>query len=229
MDRKCRNLAWRSTGCLASVAALLVCLASVSAAEQRLQGTDDGRPPPFRVDGPWLLEWRTRSEFPLRSTIEIRLFDADENYLGKVAEHEGTGSGVKFFEAPGTYRLTIIGKFVDWDIVIDEVDEDRAAILKRRTAGTPSILDSAREYSRVVPQSGFQSWRPESEETLLLFNNGVLAWRVVFSPRCTGLADATALSFIYRTGEGETATYDAILLDNGQRCDFHTVTPARLD
>lgn len=213
-----------------SVLMLASFLIAPSDASERLQGTDSERTPAFTVDGPWLLEWRTTSEFPLQSEIEIRLYDVDSgDYLGKVAEREGIGSGVRFFENPGRYQLVIIGTFVDWDILIEEIDEDRAAVVQRQAAGHPSLLDSARESARGVPAAGFQSWRPESDEQLLLFNDGILTWRVTFSPPCEGLSGATSLSFVYRAEGGDSALYDGILLENGRHCEFDRAIPARLD
>ncbi len=204
--------------------------APLADASERLQGTDSGRTPTFTVDGPWLLEWRTTSEFPLQSEIEIRLFDADTgDYLGQVAERDGIGSGVRFFDNPGTYQLVIIGTFVEWDIMIEALEQDRAAVVKRRAEGNPTLLDAAREFARVVPASGFRSWRPDSDSELLLFDAGELAWRVRFSPPCEGLSGATSLSFVYRAGDGGDSLYDAILLEDGRRCDFDSVIPARLD
>jgi hypothetical protein len=194
------------------------------AGAQQLQGSDSGRPPAFSVDGPWLLDWRTKSEFPLLSSIEIRLYDADSgDYVGMIAELKGTGSGLKFFEYPGTYQLVIVGTFVDWNITIEEISEERAATLKRRATGETSMLDSAQEATRNVPESSFESWRAEDNETLLLFRDGRLAWRVSFSPPCETLESATALSFVMPADDSDIGSYDSVLLDNGNRCYFTDV------
>ena len=152
---------------------LFFSLIAGTAAAERLQGSDDGRPPAFTVDGPWLLDWRTRSEFPLLSSVEIRLYEAASGeYVGIIAELKGTGSGSKFFEEPGTYQLVIVGTFVDWEIDIQEISAERAATLRRRADGEPSVLDQAREVSRLVPEASFESWRPEGNGMLLLFRDG---------------------------------------------------------
>jgi hypothetical protein len=91
------------------------------------------------------------------------------------------------------------------------------------------LLDSARESARGVPAASFDSWRPEDDEELLLFDRSSLAWRVTFSPACAGLKDATSLSFVYREEDGDDALYDGLLLEDGRRCNFHRVIPARLD
>ena len=210
------------------LALALLCLSALPemANAERLTGSDSGRPPVVTLDGPWLMEWSTRSEYPLLASIEIRLYDADsDEYLGMVAELKGTGSGVKLFEKSGSYQFVIVGTFVDWDIRIEEVDDDRAAAMKREAAGRPTIIDTAREFSRLVPESSFESWRPDGNDTLLLFRDGVLSWTIGFSPDCPGLESATALSFVMRSVERGTDQYDSILLESGQRCYFTSVAP----
>ena len=212
------------------IALLLFCALPAIANAERLTGSDSGRPPTVTLDGPWLMEWSTKSEFPLLASIEIRLYDADNGeYLGMVAELKGTGSGLKLFESPGTYQFVIVGTFVDWDIRVEEVDAERAAEMTREAEGRASTLDATREVSRLVPESSFESWRPEGNDTLLLFRDGILSWTVGFTPACPGLESATSLSFVMRSVERGTDQYDSILLESGQRCYFMSVTPGYMN
>lgn len=204
---------------------IIFSLFPLTAAAQHLEGSDSGRPPAFSVDGPWLLDWSTKSEFPLLASIEIRLYDAESGaYLGMVAELKGTGSGLKMFEEPGTYQFVIVGTSVDWDIRISPVDQEQAAVLKRRAEQRQSILDTVLTLSRLVPESSFESWRPQGNDSLLLFANGSLAWTVSMSPPCPGLESATAISFVMPSSE-DTGQYDSILLEDGTRCYFSSVIP----
>lgn len=209
---------------------LLFVVLPAIAGEERLTGSGDGRPPAVTVKGPWLAEWSTTSEYPQLATIEIRLYDADnDEYLGKLAELKGTGNGVRLFESPGTYRFVIIGKFVDWDIRIYEVDAERAAEMRRKAEGRTSTLDASREVSRLVPESSFESWRPAGNDTLLLFRDGTLSWTIRFDPPCPGLESATALSFLARSMEQGVEQYDSILLDDGRQCRFSSATPGHMN
>lgn len=209
---------------------MLVGTIPVIASAERLTGSDSGRPPAVTLDGPWLMEWSTKSEFPLLASIEIRLYDADNGeYLGMVAELKGTGSGAKLFENPGSYQFVIVGTSVDWDIRIEEVDAERAATMRREAEGRATIQDTAREVSRLVPESSFESWRPEGNDTLLLFRDGMLSWKVGFAPACPGLGSATSLSFVMRSVERGTDQYDSVLLESGQRCYFTSVTPGYMN
>lgn len=198
---------------------------AVDAASQRLTGSDSERPPPFTVDGPWTLDWTTRSEFPLLASIEMRLYDGESgDYLGMIAELKGIGSGFKLFDNAGTFQIVVVGTSVEWEIEISDVDEAQAAMMKRSADGKPSLQDSAQRLSRLVPESSFESWRPEGDDTLLLFDDGGLAWRVSFSPACPKLGAATAISFVMPSGDN-IGQYDSVLLEDGTRCFFDSVTP----
>ena len=212
---------------IAAMALLLFGTAFAAQEVVTLSGTDGGRPPPFTVEGPWVLDWSTRSEFPMLASFEMRLYDGDTgDYIGMVAELKGTGSGLKLFEKSGTFQIVIVATSSEWNIRIEEVDQEQAAAMKRSARNAPSTLDSAQQAARLVPESSFESWRPEGNSTLLLFSDGQLGWRVSFSPGCPGLESATSLSFVMTPGDG-VGQYDSILLEGGTRCYFTSVVPGR--
>jgi len=204
----------------------MVLLVSVATADiQKLSGKDNGKLPAFTVDGPWTMDWSTRSDSPLLASIDIRLHDGTTGeFIGMVAEIKGIGRGLKLFENAGTFQVVVIGTFVEWDIKIQEISEEQAASLKRNADGRPSLLDSTRQASRRVPEGSFQSWRPQDDENLLLFDEHGTGWRVSFSPACPGLHAATAISFV-TSAAGGLDQYDSIMLDDGTRCYFDRVNP----
>lgn len=191
-----------------------------------LSGKDTAKPPVFSVTGPWTMDWSARSEFPLLASIEIRLHDGETGeFIGDVAEIKGTGSGLKLFEDEGSFQVAVVGTFVEWDITVQEIDEAQAASLKRSATQGPTMVESARQASRLVPEGSFQSWRPEGNQRLLLFNDDGIGWRVSFSAVCPGLDSATGLSFVMAADDGDLGQYDSILLDDGTRCHFSEVLP----
>jgi len=204
----------------------LVLLVSAATADvQKLSGKDNGKPPAFTVDGPWTMDWSARSDFPLLASIDMRLHDGvTGEFIGMVVEIKGTGRGLKLFESAGTFQVVVIGTFVEWDIEIQEISEEQAASLKRKADGRPSLLDSAAQASRRVPEGSFKSWRPQGDENLLLFDDHGIGWRVSFSPPCPGLHSATAISFVTSVAGG-LDQYDSIMLDDGTRCYFDRVIP----
>lgn len=205
----------------------MMLLSSVAIADvQKLSGKDNDKPPEFTVSGPWTMDWSTRSEFPLLASIELRLYDAATGeFIGMVAEIKGTGSGLKVFENAGTFQVVVVGTFVEWDIEIEEISKEQAARLARSADGRPSLLDSARQVSRLVPEGSFESWRPQGNKNLLLFDGDGVRWRVSFSPACPGLERATVLSFVMAADGGSLGQYNSILLEDGTRCYFERALP----
>ena len=208
-------------------AIIVLCYATPVVAQeiQRLTGQDSATPAAFTVDGPWIMEWSTRSEFPKSASFEMRLHDAGtDDYLGMIASVKGTGKGQKLFEDAGEFRLVIVAASSEWDILIRRVSEQQAAVIRRQATGTPTLLDSAKRFGRRVPEDSFESWRPGGDDMLLLFR---VRWKVRFSPPCRGLGEATAISFMTAI-TGAAGEYDSILLDDGTRCGFDNVIPGSM-
>lgn len=192
----------------------------------RFSGQEGGRLSAFTVDGPWILDWSTRSEFPMLANFEMRLYDgANGKFIGTVTQLEGTGHGLKLFEDAGTYQLEIVAGNVNWEIEISEVGRDEARKMTRKAEGKPSLRDSSEQVVRRVRESSFVEWRAVDDETLLLFSDDGIRWRVSFSPECQGLESATVISFVAPVINNDDQ-YDSILLDDGTRCYFHRVSPA---
>lgn len=211
------------------VSTMLLLWSTAMADVQKMSGKNSGRSHEFTVAGPWTMDWTARSEFPLLASIEVRLYEKPSgDFVGMVAEIKGTGSGLKVFDDVGTFQVVVVGNFVEWDIEIQEIGEEEAAKLKRSAEGRPSIADAAGRASRLVPEGSFESWRPQSNEVLLLFNEDGMGWSASFSPACPGLDDATAISFVMVADDGSVGQYDSILLEDGQRCYFDTVIPKLL-
>ncbi|MGI9263240.1 MAG: hypothetical protein ACR2QR_14435, partial [Woeseiaceae bacterium] len=192
---------------------------------RRLTGQDSAIPAAFEVDGPWILEWRTRSEFPKSASFEMRLRDAATgDHLGMITAIKGLGKGQKLFDESGKFQLVIVATGSEWDILIRQVSAPRAAAIRRQTTGSRTLLDAAQQLGRRVPEGSFESWRPEGDNLLLLFSDGNIRWTIRFLPPCKGLGESTAISFMTAIA-GAAGEYDSILLDDGTRCGFDSVIP----
>jgi hypothetical protein len=195
----------------------------------RISGDESSKPPVFTVDGPWLLDWSTRSEFPMLANFEMRLYDGTSGeFIGTVAQLEGTGRGLKLFEDGGSYQLAIVAGNVDWDIEISEVSQDQAGQLERAAKGKPSLEDTSQMVLRRVRETSFVEWRSIDDETLLLFSDDGLGWRATFASACPGLKAATAISFVAPV-TSDDSQYDSVLLDDGTRCYFDRVSLLAVD
>ncbi len=196
----------------------------------RFSGSESGRTPVFETRGPWLLYWTVRSEFPEMASIEMRVYDAASgDFLGTIQNDDGKEGGRRLFESAGSYQVHVIAKALAWDIEITEIDRDRAATLKRASEGRATLQDSASTEARRVRADAFASWRPVDDSTLLLFSRDeATGFRILFDAPCSGLAAATALSFI-EASAGGPERYDSIMLDDGTRCYFGRVIPTVFD
>ena len=200
----------------------------------------------FTMDGPWVLDWSARSpsrlpcnyevwskdgKAGLPCNFELRLFDAKSGeHLGTIAQLEGEGRGYKLFGNAGTYRIEIVSQHVKWELLVKPITEERAAKLKALTEAGPTLEDRSVAAAREVPDGSFASWRPVDDKTLLLFaEDGKTGYRITFTPGCTGLAQATALSFVSASSAGGIEHYNSILLDDGTQCYFDRVYPAVFD
>jgi hypothetical protein len=217
-----------------------------NADDLRFAGDASGETDAFTMDGPWLLDWSARSpsRLPcnyqiwsddgnkgLPCNFELRLFDAASgDYVGIVAQLEGEGRGYKLFESAGNYRIDIVSQNVAWELLVKPITEERAAKLKALTESGPTLEDRSVTAAREVADDTFSSWRPVDDSTLLLFAaDGTTGYRVTFTPACTGLAQATALSFVSASGTGGIERFDSILLDDGTQCYFDRVIPTVFD
>lgn len=188
-------------------------------------GEGDGVSPAFTVDGPWTLDWSTRSEFVSTSGVTIRLVDGKSGELiGRIAELDGVGRGFRVFDEAGTYKIALSGRNFEWQLEVRQISEEQADDLKRRTQFGPSIAESSRRISRSVPEGSFTEWRPDGDERLYLLKDGVIVWRISFATPCPGLKAATSISFVTPTKDGFD-TYDSVLLEDGTRCYFDLAVP----
>lgn len=193
-------------------------------------GSESGSTADFSTSGPWLLDWSVHSDYPEMTNFEMRLYDASSgDFVGTIAQLEGTGRGLKLFEEAGDFRIQIVSQSLDWELRILEVGTEQAARLKRATKGEATLEDRVQKEVLRVPKDAVASWRAESDRTLLLFDaDETSGFRVEFASGCTGLADATAISFVTAPDSG-LERYNSILLDDGTRCYFSRVVPTILN
>ncbi|MDJ0939735.1 MAG: hypothetical protein QNJ00_08210 [Woeseiaceae bacterium] len=207
------------------MAGLLAASTLACAEDWRFDGVGSGRSAVFATDGPWLLDWTATARTTGLTIFELRLHDGETGeLLGKVVELRDTGSGKRLFERAGSYELRVVGREIDWQLLVTVVSEERAGELRRAALGETTLEDAARAALKRVPEGSFESWRPESNEVLLLFHPSGQGFRVEFAEPCPGLAEATALSFVSSLS-GSIDEYDSILLDDGTRCHFARAVP----
>lgn len=114
-----------------AVLPLLALLASLPSAAQELvaefRGSDSTLTRNFKVEGPWLLEWRLDADYEQMVALHVWLVDADTGLsVGRVLRRESRGSGLKLFEQAGNYRLRISSTLARWTIQVRQLTPEDA-------------------------------------------------------------------------------------------------------
>ena len=117
------------------VAALLPIALSTGAGEvvREFRGTDHTTTPEFRVDGPWLLDWRLDGDFDNLVALDIALIDAKTGrHVGRVLHTKYKGNGVKLFQDGGRYQLRVSSTLARWRIRIEQITAEEAELYTPR-------------------------------------------------------------------------------------------------
>ena len=76
----------------------------------------------FRVDGPWLLDWRLDADYEHMVALDISLIEARTGkHIGRVLHTQYRGNGLKLFEEGGVYRLRISSTLARWRVKIEQI------------------------------------------------------------------------------------------------------------
>lgn len=112
-------------------AALILFLSDAAGAAQRVKefsGTGNTTTAIFRVDSPWLLDWRLSGDYDQLVALEITLVEARTGrHVGRVLHTKRKGNGVKLFRSSGLYQLRISSTLARWTIKIDQITDEEAA------------------------------------------------------------------------------------------------------
>lgn len=76
----------------------------------------------FRVDGPWLLDWRLDADYEQLVALDIVLIDARTGkHMGRILHTQYKGNGLKLFEDGGEYQLRVSSTLARWRIKIEQI------------------------------------------------------------------------------------------------------------
>jgi hypothetical protein len=113
-------------GTLTLAIAMLVLLLTATAVGKTLvrefRGDKNITTPEFRVDGPWLLDWRLDADYEQMVALDISLIEARTGrHIGRVLHTQYRGNGLKLFEDGGVYRLRISSTLARWRVKIEQI------------------------------------------------------------------------------------------------------------
>lgn len=81
----------------------------------------------FRVESPWVLDWRLDGDYNQLVALEVTLVEARTGrHVGRVLHTKRKGNGVKLFRSSGLYQLRISSTLARWTIKIDQLTDAEA-------------------------------------------------------------------------------------------------------
>jgi hypothetical protein len=83
----------------------------------------------FRVESPWLLDWRLDGDFDQMVGLEITLIEArNSRHVGRVLYTKRRGNGAKLFQTAGLYQLRISSTLARWTVKIEQLTREEAEL-----------------------------------------------------------------------------------------------------
>ncbi len=118
-------------------ALLLVGVGATVGAEQLIvefKGSGNRTTAEFKVQGPWILDWRINSNYTHMLSFDLDLVDGRTGVLkGSVLRTKSLGNGVRLFNESGSYRFRINGSFIDWHLKVRKLTPAEAEQYTPRT------------------------------------------------------------------------------------------------
>ncbi len=118
-------------------ALLLVGVGATVGAEQLIvefKGSGNRTTAEFKVQGPWILDWRINSNYTHMLSFDLDLVDGRTGVLkGSVLRTKILGNGVRLFNESGSYRFRINGSFIDWHLKVRKLTPAEAEQYTPRT------------------------------------------------------------------------------------------------
>ena len=119
---------------IARAAACMIFLSGTNAvlAEELIaefKGTGNQNTVEFRVNAPWIIDWRINSDYNKMVSFDLDLVDGQTGVLqGVVVRAKALGNGVRMFNTSGRYRLRINASFIRWHLKIKELTPAEAEL-----------------------------------------------------------------------------------------------------
>ncbi len=94
---------------------------------KEFKGTGSKTTAEFEVEAPWIIDWRTRGDYPGSMAFVLTLVTSPGGeYVGKVATTKWVDNGVKMFNEGGRYRLQVDVSLMDWTIKVQQLTKKEA-------------------------------------------------------------------------------------------------------
>ena len=115
---------------------LLVFAATAAEAKTRVaefRGSGNTTTAIFRVESPWIIDWRLDGDYEQMMGLEITLIEArTSRHVGRVVYTKRRSNGVKLFYEPGLYQLRISSTLARWSVKIEQLTREEAELYTPR-------------------------------------------------------------------------------------------------
>lgn len=93
------------------------------------KGSDNTTTAIFRVESPWVLDWRLDGDYEQLMGLEITLVEAKTGrHVGRVLYTKRRGNGIKMFHTAGLYQLRVSSTLARWSVKIDQLTREEAEL-----------------------------------------------------------------------------------------------------
>ena len=91
------------------------------------KGTGNTMTAIFRVESPWLLDWRLDGDYEQMMGLEVTLVEArNGRHVGRVVYTKYRSNGVRLFHTAGLYQLRVSSTLARWTLRVDQLTREEA-------------------------------------------------------------------------------------------------------
>jgi hypothetical protein len=117
--------------------AALFCFALTASAKELIVefiGSSSKNTAEFEVKAPWIVDWRTRGDYPGQMAVQVDLISVPSGeYVGKVALTKYVDNGVRLFSEGGRYRFQVSSSLAQWTLRVEQLTRAEAEAYTPKT------------------------------------------------------------------------------------------------
>jgi len=107
----------------------LFCFSSVAISKELIRefsGSGNRTTAEFEVEAPWIVDWRTKGDYPGQMAVEVNLLTVAGEYVGKIVTTKYVDNGVRLFNEGGRYVFQINSSLSDWTLRVEKLTRQEA-------------------------------------------------------------------------------------------------------
>ncbi len=93
---------------------------------REFKGTGNKNTAEFEVKAPWIVDWRTRGDYPGQMAVEVNLATVTGEYVGKIVTTKYVDNGVRLFNEGGTFILKVDASLASWTLRVEQLTRQEA-------------------------------------------------------------------------------------------------------